>query len=116
MKQNGFINSKLNTNELNDLKNLSLRCKADILAMTTLAASGHPGGSMSSVDMYLTLFKFANLFTDNPQNPDRDRIIVSHGHTSPGVYSYKHQYKKQNYAKRRPLIKVCIAVSGCSHY
>ena len=55
--------------------------------MTTLASSGHPGGSMSSIDMYLTLFKFANLFTDNPHNPDRDRIILSHGHTSPGVYS-----------------------------
>ena len=87
MEQNGFLNSNLDTDTLNELKSLSLKCKADILAMTTLASSGHPGGSMSSIDMYLTLFKFANLFTDNPHNQDRDRIIVSHGHTSPGVYS-----------------------------
>ncbi len=87
MKQNGFINSELDKNALEELENLSRQCKADILAMTTLAASGHPGGSMSSIDMYLTLFKCANLFPDNPHNQDRDRIITSHGHTSPGVYS-----------------------------
>jgi len=87
MKQNGFTNSDLDKNTLLELENLSSQCKADILAMTTLAASGHPGGSMSSIDMYLTLFKCANLFPDTPNNPDRDRIVTSHGHTSPGVYA-----------------------------
>lgn len=87
MKQNGFSQSTLDIDARSALEALSNQCKADILTMTTLASSGHPGGSMSSIDMYLTLYQFANLFPDNPHHPDRDRIIVSHGHTSPGVYA-----------------------------
>lgn len=62
-------------------------CRGDILKMTTLAASGHPGGSMSSIDMYLTVYRFANITPENVKSDSRDRIFVSHGHTSPGVYS-----------------------------
>jgi transketolase len=61
---------------------LSRYAKGDILTMTTLAGSGHPGGSMSSLDIYLVLFSFADLSAW-----PRDRIVVSHGHTSPGVYA-----------------------------
>jgi transketolase len=73
--------------DLQYLKQLAHKCRGDILKMTTLAGSGHPGGSMSSIEMYLTLYYFANVDPQNPKNPDRDRIIISHGHTSPGVYS-----------------------------
>ncbi|UCG63241.1 MAG: transketolase [Candidatus Zixiibacteriota bacterium] len=61
--------------------------RGNILKMTTLAASGHPGGSMSSIDVYLTLYNFANVDPNDSMRDDRDRIIVSHGHTSPGAYS-----------------------------
>lgn len=73
--------------EIKELEKLSVLCRGDILKMTTLAGSGHPGGSMSSIDMYLTVYKIANISPDNYKELDRDRIIVSHGHTSPGVYS-----------------------------
>ena len=51
------------------------------------AASGHPGGSMSCMDV-LTYLYFAEMNVDpkNPQNPDRDRFVMSKGHCSPAVY------------------------------
>ena len=64
------------------LSELSRLAKGDIITMTRLAGSGHPGGSISSLDTYLVLFSYARL-AEEP----RDRIVVSHGHTSPGVYS-----------------------------
>ena len=62
-------------------------CRRDIIQMTFLANSGHPGGSLSSLDLYLWLFAHANVDAKNPWMAGRDRIVVSHGHTSPGVYS-----------------------------
>ncbi|MFN0060220.1 MAG: transketolase [Planctomycetota bacterium] len=62
-------------------------CRRDILQMTHLAASGHPGGSLSSLDFYLLVYAHARLDPKNPWDPARDRIVVSHGHTSPGVYA-----------------------------
>jgi transketolase len=77
-----FEKERLSEEEIEKLKELSRLAKGDIVTMTTLAGSGHPGGSMSSLDVYLVLFSYANL----GEGP-RDRIVVSHGHTSPGVYS-----------------------------
>ncbi len=63
------------------------RCRRAIIQMTSLAASGHPGGSLSSLDLYLVLWSCAKVEAENPWMDGRDRIVVSHGHTSPGVYS-----------------------------
>lgn len=63
------------------------QARADILHMTTLAGSGHPGGSMSAIDILMTLYHMINLDSQNPQMLDRDRTVVSNGHISPGVYS-----------------------------
>ncbi|HOP95260.1 MAG: transketolase [Dictyoglomaceae bacterium] len=87
MQGNRFSKPKIDENDLLFLKETAHKCRGDILKMTTLAGSGHPGGSMSSIEMYLTLYYFANVDPKNPKNPDRDRIVISHGHTSPGVYS-----------------------------
>jgi len=83
----GFSAERLDNETLEELRELGRVARGDILTMTTLAGSGHPGGSMSSIDIYLVLYRFANVFPDNPYHPDRDRIVVSHGHTSPGVYA-----------------------------
>jgi len=82
-----FEKEFLGDEEIRKLKELSKICKGDILTMTTLAGSGHPGGSMSSLDIYLTVFSYANVSPSMVDNPERDKIIVSHGHTSPAVYS-----------------------------
>ena len=84
---NRFFNHEITEEEIKELKELSRLCRGDILKMTTLAGCGHPGGSMSSIDIYLTLLKFANLNPDNIEDLNRDRIVISHGHISPCAYS-----------------------------
>lgn len=73
--------------KLERLKELNRLARGDILKMTTLASSGHPGGSMSSIDIYLTLFSFARVRPEDLCWAARDRVVVSHGHTAPGVYA-----------------------------
>lgn len=63
------------------------RARQAILTMTTLSASGHPGGSMSCIDILLSIYHVINHDPKNPQKVDRDRLIVSNGHISPAVYS-----------------------------
>ncbi len=77
-----FDSERLAEKESESLKELSRLAKGDIITMTRLAGTGHPGGSISSLDIYLTLFSHANL-----KGKTRDRIVISHGHTSPGVYA-----------------------------
>lgn len=72
---------------LKELKEISKICKGDILKITTIAGSGHPGGSMSSLDIFLSVFNRANINPNKPYDKERDKIVISHGHTSPGVYS-----------------------------
>jgi transketolase len=55
--------------------------------MTSVAGSGHPAGSLSSIDIYNMLLAAANITPVNCDDADRDRIVVSHGHTSPGFYA-----------------------------
>ncbi|MBE0478751.1 transketolase [Candidatus Aerophobetes bacterium] len=82
----GFEEKSLSEEKVYKLKELAHKARGDILKMTTVAGSGHPGGSMSSIDIYLTLWLCARVWPNNPYHLDRDRIIISHGHTSPGVY------------------------------
>jgi transketolase len=77
-----FEREALTNEEVLHLKEKARLAKGDIIKMTRLAGSGHPGGSMSSLDMYLVVFSYANL-----DGEKRDRVIISHGHTSPGVYA-----------------------------
>ncbi len=87
MKDERFPYEHLPEEEAERLKELARLVRGDILKMTTVAGSGHPGGSMSSTEIYLVVYSYARLDPSDPRNPDRDRIVVSHGHTSPGVYA-----------------------------
>ncbi len=87
MKYRGFEAERLDQSEIDRLRGLALLCRGDILKMTTLAGSGHPGGSMSSIDIYVTLYSYARVDPGAPLDPGRDRVVISHGHTSPGVYA-----------------------------
>lgn len=52
------------------------------------AKCGHPGGSLSAADIYTYLFfKEMNIEPENPKKADRDRFVLSKGHTAPGYYS-----------------------------
>jgi transketolase len=72
---------------IEDLKIISNKAKSAILTMTTLSKSGHPGGSMSSLDILLALYFSINFEPDKADEKDRDRVVISHGHISPAVYS-----------------------------
>lgn len=87
MKKAYAFDERISKEQIKQLSNLSRLCRGDIIKMTTIAGSGHPAGSMSSIDIYLTVFTFANITPETLDTPSRDRVIVSHGHTSPGVYA-----------------------------
>jgi transketolase len=82
-----FEAGELTDAQVATLAALGNTARADILKMTTLAASGHPGGSMSSLDFLLVLWGFGNCDPRNPFKEDRDRVVISHGHISPGAYA-----------------------------
>ena len=83
----GFEAVDLSSEDLIALAAQRKAAAADILRLTWLAGCGHPGGSLSTLDALLLLYRFGKLSPDKAQAPDRDRVIISHGHISPGVYA-----------------------------
>lgn len=64
------------------------RVRMGILEGVHAAASGHPGGSLSAADVFTWLyFRELRVDPENPQWPDRDRFVLSKGHTAPGLYA-----------------------------
>lgn len=52
------------------------------------AKAGHPGGSLSAAEIFTYLyFKELNVDPEDPKKPDRDRFVLSKGHTAPGLYA-----------------------------
>ena len=73
---------------LNDLRGVAREVRKDIVTMTANAASGHPGGSLSAVEILVALY--FRVLRHNPQEPEwlgRDRCIESKGHACPVLYS-----------------------------
>ena len=71
-----------------ELMKLACRVRMGIIDAVHSAKSGHPGGSLSAADMFTHLyFKEMKIDPDDPQDPDRDRFVLSKGHTAPGLYS-----------------------------
>lgn len=86
MVERGFAEPLLDEGTLRELEERARTLRGAILTMTALAGSGHPGGSMSSLEIYLILTHFASIDPAHPWAAERDRIVVSHGHTTPGIY------------------------------
>ncbi len=62
--------------------------RRDILEMTYAAGSGHPGGSLSAIDIITVLYFYAmRVDPRNPSWPDRDRFVLSKGHCCPALYA-----------------------------
>tara|TARA_B110000116_G_C16744715_1_gene540318 strand:- start:367 stop:1269 length:903 start_codon:yes stop_codon:yes gene_type:complete len=80
-----MINTKTKTV---DLRKLSSNLRRDILMMITNVNSGHAGGSLSELEILITLYQsILNIDPINPDKKDRDRFILSKGHASPGLYA-----------------------------
>ena len=74
--------------EKRSLQLTAVSVREGILTSTHGAKAGHPGGSLSAADMFTYLyFKEMRIDPRNPRWEDRDRFVLSKGHTAPGLYS-----------------------------
>ena len=71
-----------------NLQKIACKVRMGVIEGTYNAKSGHPGGSLSIADT-LTYLYFNQMNADaaEPENPDRDRLVLSKGHTAPALYS-----------------------------
>lgn len=71
-----------------ELKKQANEIRKSIVTAVHSAKSGHPGGSLSAADIFTYLyFEEMNVNPENPKDPDRDRFVLSKGHTAPGLYA-----------------------------
>ena len=71
-----------------ELKKTANEIRKGIVTAVHSAKAGHPGGSLSAADIYTFLyFEEMNIDPNHPQKEDRDRFVLSKGHTAPGLYS-----------------------------
>ncbi len=71
-----------------ELEIIANKVRKNALKAVFTPQSGHPGGSLSIADVLTYLyFEVMNIDPKNPKNPDRDRFVLSKGHTAPALYS-----------------------------
>lgn len=76
------------TASISELEELARRCRIEIVKMVHRAQAGHPGGSLSEIDLIAALYSTSlRVRPDEPDWEDRDRFILSKGHASPGMYA-----------------------------
>jgi len=79
--------------DIDALKEKAIDFRKQILLMTHKAGSGHPGGSLSAVEILISLYEYK--LNHNPNDPswdDRDRFIMSKGHCTPVIYTTLSHY------------------------
>lgn len=73
--------------EINALKAQCTQVRRDIISMLAKAGSGHPGGSLSAVEILVALYgQVMNVKAQDPHNAQRDRFVLSKGHAAPALY------------------------------
>ena len=71
-----------------ELQKITNEVRKDIVTAVHAAKAGHPGGSLSAADVFTYLyFEEMNIDPKDPKKVDRDRFVLSKGHTAPGLYS-----------------------------
>jgi len=81
-------NKTMEQKRVAELKEIARNVRIGIIDAVHSAASGHPGGSLSSADIMTYLyFEELNVNPEDPQMADRDRFVLSKGHCSPALYS-----------------------------
>ena len=71
-----------------ELQKIANEVRKGILTGVHAAKAGHPGGSLSAADLFTYLyFEEMNIDPKNPKKEDRDRFVLSKGHTAPGLYA-----------------------------
>ena len=78
----------MTSSEKKQLQITACKIRMGIIDSTHSAKAGHPGGSLSATEIFTYLyFKEMNIDPKNPKWEDRDRFVLSKGHTAPGLYS-----------------------------
>ena len=86
MRMKGAI--YLTAAEKKQLMATACKVRMGVIEGTHAAKAGHPGGSLSAADLFTYLyFKEMNVDPKNPKWEDRDRFVLSKGHTAPGLYA-----------------------------
>ncbi len=97
----------MDTDTLEGLKIKAKNIRKSIINMLTEAKSGHPGGSLSGVEILTYLyFKEMNIDPKEPIKPDRDRLVLSKGHGAPllyGTLAEKGYFPKEELMKLRKI-------------
>ena len=71
-----------------ELQKMAVEVRKNLLIAIHAAKAGHPGGSLSAADIFTYLyFEEMNVDPKNPKWEDRDRFVLSKGHTAPGLYA-----------------------------
>ena len=82
------------------LEKIAVQVRKGIIEEVYSAKSGHPGGSLSCADILTVLyFNQMNIDEEKPNDPNRDRLVLSKGHASPALYSVlaeKGYFEKEN--------------------
>ncbi|MFH0702898.1 MAG: transketolase [bacterium] len=82
---------KLSENEIKELAAITKKIREKVIFMIHTANSGHPGGSLSAVEiltvLYFKCLKHYNNWTKNPEYLNRDRFVLSKGHASATLYA-----------------------------
>ena len=78
----------MTASEKKQLQQIAAKVRMGIIESTHGAKAGHPGGSLSATEMFTYLyFKELNIDPKNPKAENRDRFVLSKGHTAPGLYA-----------------------------
>ncbi len=94
-------------NGVAEFKPVAKQLRVDIIRMIEAAGSGHPGGSLSVIDLLTVLYlKFLRHDPKRPDWPERDRVILSKGHACPALYAvmaYSGYFPKEELMTLRKL-------------
>jgi transketolase len=84
-KKRGY---RMTNTEIRELEKAACRVRMGVVEATHGAKSGHPGGSLSAADLFAYLYnREMRIDPKNPHWADRDRFVLSKGHTAPGLYA-----------------------------
>ncbi len=97
--------------KVSELEEIARKCRIRIVNMVYNAQAGHPGGSLSEIDLLVGLYgSTLNVDSSNPKWDDRDRFVLSKGHASPGMYAILAEFgfiKETDLSSYRVLGGIC---------
>ncbi|HPD61344.1 MAG TPA: transketolase [Thermodesulfobacteriota bacterium] len=103
----------LDAAQIEELKSLAKTIRVDILTMLNKASSGHTGGSLSAVEILVSLYFYKMRHNPkDPKWPDRDRFVLSKGHGAPALYAVLARSGYFDYAELMGLRKLGSILQG----